>query len=143
MASRIGITFPRTSYEVEKGKIREFVQAIGDENPIYIDEEVAKQHGLKTIPIPKTFPTVIEMWSGVDFDQLIETLKLKKERVLHAKQSYEYINTVYAGDIVWLETKVVDEYKKKALTFIELETIFENEKGELLMKAHSLIVERT
>ena len=65
MASRIGITFPRTSYEVEKGKIREFVQAIGDENPIYIDEEVAKQHGLKTIPIPKTFEMVIEMRGAV------------------------------------------------------------------------------
>ncbi|WP_062196992.1 FAS1-like dehydratase domain-containing protein [Massilibacterium senegalense] len=142
MTSRIGSTFPRVSYRVEKGKIREFVLAIQEENPIYIDKEAAKKQGLANIPIPPTFPTAMEMWSGVDFEQLIQTLQLNPAHVLHAKQSYEYMKTVYEGDELWLETTVIDEYEKKSLTFIELETIFLNERGEQMMKARSLIVEK-
>ena len=51
----IGIEFKPYSYEIEKGKIKELVTAIGDDNPIYTSIEAAKAAGYERIPVPLTF----------------------------------------------------------------------------------------
>ncbi len=50
----IGHTFKPFTTTVEAGKIRLFCKAIGEENPIYVDEEAAKQAGYRAIPAPPT-----------------------------------------------------------------------------------------
>ena len=40
--SLIGLTGPQYVFEVEKRHIRQFAEAIGDSNPLYVDEEYAK-----------------------------------------------------------------------------------------------------
>lgn len=38
----IGLTGPHYVFEVEKRHIRQFAEAIGDPNPLYVDEAFAK-----------------------------------------------------------------------------------------------------
>jgi len=51
----IGVESAPIRYDVEKGAIRKFVEAIGDEDPIYRDEQAAQAAGFKTIVAPPTF----------------------------------------------------------------------------------------
>ena len=54
----VGHTFKAFTTTVEAGKIRLFCKAIGEENPIYVDEEAAKKAGYRAIPpSPTTIPT--------------------------------------------------------------------------------------
>lgn len=48
-------------FEVEKGAIRKFADAIGDDNPLYHDEEYAKQRGYKSLVAPPTFPATFNI----------------------------------------------------------------------------------
>ena len=44
--------------EVTAVKIKELVDAIGDDNPLYLDRRYAKENGYSDIPCPPTFLTL-------------------------------------------------------------------------------------
>lgn len=141
MATKLGLTFDKINFKVEKGKIREFVQAIGDKNPLYTSEEAAKEKGFKTIPVPPTFATVVDMWGGLDFDALVAALEVNPLQVLHGEQSYEYIETIYAGDELTAEAEVVKHNSKAGMDFITIETTYKRN-GKKVLISRSTIIER-
>jgi acyl dehydratase len=103
-------------FEVEKGAIRKFADAICDPNPLYQDEVYAKEEGLPSLMAPLTFPTtfrgeVREWFKNID-----------KNRLLHGEQEFVYERRFYAGETIKLLEKVSDIYEKQSkngsLTFI-------------------------
>ena len=55
----MGRVYPATEpYEVGREKIREFADAIGDDNPAYRDKAAAKALGYPDVIAPPTFPIV-------------------------------------------------------------------------------------
>jgi acyl dehydratase len=142
----IGFEFAPFRFVVERGKIREFALAIGDDNPIYTDQAAAAEAGFADVTIPPTFPTVIDMWGGPDFFQLVEALQLDLLKVLHGEQEYEYLGDVYPGDEIIATIKVTDAKTRSgssgAMNLFTLETVYSNQRGEKVMIARSTIVER-
>ena len=55
--TRVGLELPHYIFVVERVKIREFVEAIGDDNPIFLDREAAISAGYQDTPCPPTFIT--------------------------------------------------------------------------------------
>jgi acyl dehydratase len=95
---RLGYTYPaRGSYEVGREKIRDFAEAIGDDNPAYRDGDRARALGHRDVIAPPTFAAVvtraiqIEVFAdpvlGVDFARLV-----------HGEQRYSYRRPIVAGD---------------------------------------------
>ncbi|SEN42786.1 MaoC family dehydratase N-terminal domain-containing protein [Lihuaxuella thermophila] len=115
--SVIGSTSETRVFEVEKGAIRAFAHAIGDENPLYTDEDFARQHGYKSIVAPPTFPTTFRI--------PIPNLTFELSRVLHGEQEYSYNRPIVAGDVLRCENKVIDVYERTgklgAMTFLVTE----------------------
>lgn len=142
IAAKVGMSFAPFQFTVERGKIREFALAIGDDNPLYHSVEAAREAGFRDVPIQPTFPTVIEMWAGADFDELIGALSLDPLKVLHGEQEYEYVQQIVAGDVITGRTEVVDAAEKRGMTLFTLETTFSNQAGEVVLRARSLIIER-
>ncbi len=128
----VGFEFEPYTYTIEKGKIKEFAKAIGDPNPAYQSGDV----------IPPTFPTVVEMWGGVDFFKLIETLQLDLPRVLHGEQEYEYLGKVKPGDELRVNAKVTKAYQKSGMKFVVIESIFRNKRDEVVIIGKSTLIER-
>ncbi|KYD08601.1 MaoC family dehydratase N-terminal domain-containing protein [Heyndrickxia sporothermodurans] len=138
---RTGLTFSIESFTVERSKIKEFALAIGDDNPIYYDIEAAKKEGFRDIPIPPTFPTVIEMWGGLDFETIIQELDLNPLMVLHGEQEYEYFSDIYAGDTISCYAKVTSHVEKKRMDLITIESVYKREE-EVILISRSNIIER-
>jgi hypothetical protein len=138
---KTGITLQVHTFTIERGKIKEFVMAIGDNNPIYYDVEKAREQGHKDIPIPPTFPTVIEMWSGLDFETLIQQLELDPLKVLHGEQEYQYLADICAGDQIMCRATVKSHIEKRRMNFITIENKFTRD-GEVVLIARSTIIER-
>ncbi len=134
--------FPAFSYTVERGKIREFALAIGDDNPVYYDVEAAQAQGYRDIPIPPTFATAIDMWAGADFEMLVERLQLQALKVLHGEQSYRYLEEICAGDVLQGETRVISAKEKVGMKLLTLETLYRNQAGQDVLVATAVIIER-
>jgi acyl dehydratase len=126
-----GKQYPPFSFEVEKGKIRAFAQAIGETDPVYFDEAAAKRAGYRSIPAPPTFPFTIAMECGQGF-LVLDDLGIDKRRSMHGEQSFVYHRDICAGDVITGSQRVVETYEKKggALQFIVCEMPLTNQNGE-------------
>jgi hypothetical protein len=54
LQDKVGMQFELFTFEIERGKIKEFALAVGDSNPQLQTGEA----------LPPTFATVMEMWGG-------------------------------------------------------------------------------
>ncbi len=143
--SAIGREYPPFSWEVERGKIRELVQAIGDPNPVYLDREAAIREGYRDVVAPPTFPTVPAMWTGIG-SKILRDLEIDYARVLHGEERYEYYQEIYPGDtltgrarIIGIETK---SGKSGDLKLITREVLYANQRNEPVLKATTVTVEK-
>ena len=93
-------------FEVERGAIRKFADAVQDQTPACVRGDLA----------PPTFPTTFRMTiPGLTFDLA---------RVLHGSQEYRYERPLRAGDRVHCRVRVADVYQRKGrlgeMTFLIL-----------------------
>ncbi|RJP70047.1 MAG: MaoC family dehydratase [Candidatus Abyssobacteria bacterium SURF_17] len=140
--SVIGKTTPTCKMDVEKGHIRRFAQAIGDDNPLYYDEEYAKKSRYGGIIAPPTFPTVF----GFEGERVLSGLDINYARLLHGEQEYEYLKPIMAGDTIRFSTKITDvdvkEGKGGAMDIIKTEMAGYNQHDEKVFVARSTVVIR-
>ncbi len=139
--NKIGFETPPRLYEVERGAILRFVQAIGDENPLYRDPEAARAAGYRDVIAPPTFPITFTEEPPV-FIQIGASFK----RILHGGQEFEYFTPLYPGDKITLTTKVENivakEGKSGRMDIITLVGTGTKEDGAVAFKATSTLVER-
>src|SRR6476620_11303789 len=139
----IGHKFNAFTTTVEAGKIRLFCKAIGEENPIYVDEAAAKKAGYRAIPAPPTYLTAVTN-DDPDKGGLLRLLNVDIGLILHGEQHYEYLAPVHVGDRITCQQKVVDIYDKKggALWFVVSETELKDQAGKPVAKAKGITVVR-
>lgn len=144
--SFIGKSFEPFSFEVDKSKIRELVQALGDENAVFIDDEAAQAAGLPGIVASPTFPTLFKMWGEGGSVSHIKAMGGNMLRLLHGEEEYEYHTFIRPGDVITGQTKVIDIDEKKGrsshLDIAKMQTEYRNQRGELVVIARSTIVIR-
>ncbi|MDL4776338.1 MULTISPECIES: MaoC family dehydratase N-terminal domain-containing protein [Thermomonosporaceae] len=136
----IGRSFPPSDpYEVSRVKIREFADAIGDQNPIYRDQEAAKAAGHPDVIAPPTFPIVVSLGGAGLADP---ELGLNYAMVVHGEQRFEYTRPLRAGDVVVCTSTITDiksiGKNEKLVIVTEVATV----EGEPICKSHNTIVER-
>jgi acyl dehydratase len=94
----VGRTYPPgAGYEVGREKIREFADAIGDQNPVYRDPTAAQAFGHPDVIAPPTFAVIVSQraTAGVIFDP---ELGLDYSRVVHGEERFVYTRPVRVGD---------------------------------------------
>ena len=102
-------------FDVERGAIRKFADAVQDQTPACVRGDVA----------PPTFPTTFRITiPGLTFDLA---------RVLHGAQEYRYERPLRAGDRVRCRVRVADVYQRKGrlgeMTFLILKMDGTDESG--------------
>lgn len=139
----IGKEYPLFTLDVEKGRIRQFAQAIGDDNPVWCDPEIAKSQGFAGIPAPPTFGFTLAMDAHQPF-LVLEDMAIDKRKSMHGEQVFTYHAPILAGDTITGRQKIVDMFDKKggALQFIVTETRLSNQRGEAVADLRTVIVVR-
>jgi len=141
--SATGRTFPTYEFRVERGKIREFADAIGDTNPIYRDPEFAAKSPAAGIVAP---PTMLRSFLYETRDS-VEALNVKDwSYIVHGEQEFEYLAPVLAGDVLTAQDSIVSIVEKESrragkLQIAVIETIFHNQRGEKVQIARRTLVE--
>lgn len=121
--SIIGRTWPAWEVEIERGRLRLFAKAIGEERPIHVDEAAARAAGYRSIVAPPTFAYCLQADSPGGQAYLVE-VGIPIAEVLHGEQTFTFHRVMCAGDRVRLTRRVVDTYEKRdgALVFVVFDT---------------------
>ncbi len=134
----IGTKSEMIEFEVEKGAIRAFARALGDENPIHLDEAYAKKQGYASLVAPPTFPATFRMPKP--------GIQVELSRTLHGEQEFLYERPIVAGDKLRCVSQLVDIFdrpgKTGPMTFFILETRGEDVEGNLVFISKTTVIYR-
>jgi len=142
--SFIGCVSPPRTIEVEKGQLKFFAKAVGEENPIYFDEDAARKAGHRALPAPPTFTFSLAMGAPADRGDLLRDMGVDMRSILHGEQTFRHFGQIYAGDSITLVTETVDIFSKKGglLEFVLQRTRAENQDGQLCTEMEVLMIVR-
>jgi len=138
----IGMKLPVYTAKAEAGQLRFFAKSIGETNPIYTDESAARDAGHPGLPLPPTFLFSLELLNPSTAWR--DQMGIRRDRILHGEQSFEYHRMAYAGEALQFDTRIADVYDKKggALSFVIRETRVTNPRGEHVADLRSSLVHR-
>ena len=125
----IGKTYPSSTYEVGKEKIKEYAKAIKNLDPHYLDDDFAKKSKYGKIIAPPTFAVVF----GAYLIEPVFTdkdLNLNMAMLVHGEQELEFLEVVKAGDSITTSAKIVDIKNKEKLDVISVEIKSKNQHGK-------------
>lgn len=140
--SKIGTSFPPFSIEVERSKMHELALAIGDNNPIYHSREAAQVAGYKDVPLFPTAPTMFSFWGHTDLINQLASTGINVMRILHGEEEYEYLSSIYPGDILTGVTTIVDGKTRGTMDIVVTETRYTNQDNQAVLAARTMMLVR-
>jgi len=137
---QIGKTGEIRTYDVERGAIRRFAEAIGDPNPLFNDDREARKTRFGAMIAPPTFCR--SMGSPVPD---LELPGMGKEfRGLDGGSDWEYFHPIRVGDRISVQTRLADlresEGRLGSMVFITMETTYTNQFGEVCATQRSTAI---
>jgi hypothetical protein len=129
LESMLNVEFGPEVYEIEKGMVKKFAEAIDDPNPTW--REVA----------PPTFPAAL-VSTGLLHKLFNVDCPLK--RVLNGSSELEYLKPIRVGDVISVSAKLTRLRQmggKDGVTlFMFTEATFSNQDGEVVVKAKNTYI---
>jgi len=126
--SKIGKTYPSFEYEVGREKIREYANAVGENEPVYHDADAAKAAGFRNVVAPPMFAVVYS--AGAMGPAILDPeLGINLMMMLHGSQEFVWSEPVVAGDTITTTAQVKDLYEKDGRQFFVFESVSKNQNG--------------
>ena len=129
-----GKKYPPFQYEVGKEKIREYAQAVGEDNAVYFDRDAAKAAGFRDIPAPPMFavvysagamgPAILDPEVGIDFALMV-----------HGGHEFVWGEPVRSGDAITTVAECKDIFEKDGKGFYVFESVSTNQDGAEVVRA--------
>lgn len=141
--SMLGVEAEPEVFEVEKGHIKRFAQAVGDPNPLWQDEKYACQSRYGSIIAP---PTFLQDEGTIKFaDNLMEIVNPARG-FLNGGMEVECYKPMRPGDIITTRAKLGDIYEKKGkmgkMLFMVVEVSYTNQQRELVAIGRHTFIRR-
>jgi acyl dehydratase len=142
--SAVGRSFTPVTARVEPGRLRYFLNTIGERNAVYRDEAAARAQGYPAAPIPPTYLFCLELMDAERPFEFLTELGIDLARVLHGEQRFTYRAPVIVGDTLTFKSRVSDVTDKKggAMTMVVVETEVTNQHGAHVADTARTIVVR-
>lgn len=138
--SAVGRTSAPLVYDVERGHIRRFAEAVGDPDPIYRDDDAARAAGHPAIPAPPTFAATLrpnDPREGLDIDW---------KKLLHGEQEITLHRPLYAGDRLTVVGRIaeaaVKETRSGVMDTLVVEALGSDASGAPVFTSRSTVLVR-
>ncbi|MBW2147194.1 MAG: MaoC family dehydratase N-terminal domain-containing protein [Deltaproteobacteria bacterium] len=143
--SVVGKEFPAQTFDVEKGRIYDFVNAIEDPNPIYRDENAALASGYPNIMVPPTYAIALRDERG-DTQRALADMGFPMGHSLHGEQEFEYYRYLRPGQTYTTQSRIAHAADKDGrsgpIVLLTLITEILDSHGTLCVRARKVIVLR-
>ena len=144
--SWIGREVPPWTIEVTRRDVARFAVATDDLNPLYLDEDRAKQSRYGGLIAPPLFymapltepvPETELRTDGLPFEGKFPVPPTPLPRLMDGGTEVEFLQPVRVGDVITGRSQITDIYQKEGrsgpLIFVQRETTFTNQNGELVL----------
>jgi len=137
----IGHQSPVSELVLERGRLRAFAAAIGEQDPVYTSVEAARAAGYADLPAPPTFLFAAELDSGTQM-AMVEQMGIPLAKLLHGEQGFSHHRPACAGDTITVRSRVAEIFDKKggALEFVVTLSEARNQSGELVAELRNVLV---
>ena len=125
----VGKSYDPATYEVGVEKIREYANAVGEENPVHHDRDAARAAGFRDVVAPPMFVVVYTaraMAPGI-FDPEVG---MNIQMMVHGGQEFVWGEPVCAGDTITTTATVKSIEQKGDKAFYVFESVSENQDGQ-------------
>ena len=142
--SVVGRTFTPVTAHVEPGRLRYFLDTLGETNPVYRDANAAKKAGYSAAPVPPTYLFCLELMDAQNPFEFMTALGIDIAHVLHGEQSFTYHAPIVVGDTLTFKSRVNSVTQKKggAMTLVGVGTEITNQTGAHVADTARTIVVR-
>ena len=121
-----GRTLSSRPVTITKEMIQRYARAIGDDNPLYFDEEYAKRTRFKGLISPPSIHAIF-LFACTGDDHFMRT-----PGTINMGQNWYLQKPVRPGDTVTLETRCLDKLIRKGKTFAIHDNVFRNQHGDVV-----------
>ena len=131
---------------VDPEKVAEFATAVGEDNPLFFDREVASHHGFPNVLAPPTFTVTQIFQVGRDDREQRLGSNLDYARVLHGEQEFIYERLPVAGETLRGTMRIAKDFLKEGkrgghMRFVTYESVFTDADGALVLTANYTLIE--
>ncbi|WP_181347061.1 MaoC family dehydratase N-terminal domain-containing protein [Thalassobacillus sp. CUG 92003] len=122
---------------VERGAVKKFAEAIGDDHPIFTDEETGRESRFGVNIAPPTFPRVFDYGT-------IPDLNLPEKGLIHGEQIYHYERPLRVGEDVYCHAEVKNYYERDGqsgrMAFLQIKRYGNDPAGELIFTEEQVVI---
>ncbi len=134
LKGRAGEEFATVSLDIEKGLIKKFAEAVGDENPLWCDE--SRSGGIIAPPT---------LMMTIGFNNIIESLSYDSLlTVLHGSTELEAKKEVHPGDKITARAKITNIRERKgqmgSTLFVYIDVDLLNQKDEQVAACRQMAI---
>ena len=137
----VGVECPPTVWEIEKGAIIKFAEAIDDPNPLWNDEKAARKSRYGGLIAPPTFFAMLRNDALMD---MVFKLDLPAKRVLNGGNELEFFEPVRPGDTITVTGKLANIAEREGsmgrMLFLVFEYTFKNQFDEVVCIGRNTII---
>lgn len=141
----LGKEYPPYAITVERGKIKEFAKAIGDDNPLYLDDRVGAASEWRDVIAPPTFAITLRDETA-DTTAFLKELGTDISRLLHGEQEFEIFRPLQPDQTYLCRPRVVDIYEKSGrsgpMAFVVRETTITDSTNEIVATMRGVTIVR-
>lgn len=138
---------------IDRRESQRYALAVGDANPMYFDEEAAREAGHRTIIAPPTFVThaIVPPRANSELreDGLwreVAGVRLEVKRMMFGGEEWDFLEPVCVGDTITAETRLaaVDQKHGSKGPFVRVvrETTFSNQNGTEVARSRQIGIAR-
>jgi acyl dehydratase len=129
----IGKTWPAVDFEVEAGRVTQYADAVGEENPVYRDSAAAKQAGFRDLVAPPMF-CVVYSAPAMGPAILDPDVEMNLMAMVHGGQEFVWGEPVCAGDVISTEVTCKSIEERDGKGFYVFESVSRNQDGAETVK---------
>jgi acyl dehydratase len=125
----IGKSYDPVVYAVGREKIKEYARAVGETNPLHLDERAAREAGYGDVVAPPMFAVVFSA-PAVAPSMFDPEVGMNFAMMVHGGQEFVWGPLVVAGDEITTTVNVKDISERDGRGYYVFESISTNQRGE-------------
>jgi len=133
VTTNLGKTYEPATFAVDADRIRQYAEAVHEDNPVYHDAEAAREAGFRDLVAPPMFAVVYS--APAMGPPILETIGEGLPRMVHGGQEFVWGEPVCAGDTITTEATVKDISEKDGKTFYVFESVSKNQDDQETVRA--------
>ena len=137
----IGVESEPVFYEIEKGWLKRFADAVDDPNPLWQDEKYARKARYGTLVAAPTFIAAIR---DMEWIEGLLNLECPLKRVLNGGNEIEFYEPIKPGDTISVRYKLTDAKERQGKTgkmlFLTYEANYSNQFGDIVARGINSVI---